>query len=92
VGHDDTLCARQLNRATLARQHLLARVSIPAEELIAHLVGLQAQEPRDPYVALWSRLSEFDVAELEQSLLERRVVRRSPGCGAWTPLATARGR
>ena len=48
---------------------------MPAYDMIQHLVGLQAQEPRDPYIGLWSRLVDFDVAELESLLLERRVVR-----------------
>jgi hypothetical protein len=69
------LTLRQLNRATLARQHLLERVAMPAYDLVEQLVGLQAQEPRDPYVGLWSRLVDFDVTELETLLLDRRVVR-----------------
>ncbi len=69
------LTLRQLNRATLARQHLLERAAMPAYDLIEHLVGLQAQEPKDPYVGLWSRLVDFDVTELESLLLDRRVVR-----------------
>jgi hypothetical protein len=69
------LTLRQLNRATLARQHLLERAAMPAYDLIEHLVGLQAQEPKDPYVGLWSRLVDFDAAELESLLLDRRVVR-----------------
>jgi hypothetical protein len=40
-----------------------------------HLVGLQAQEPRDPYVAFWSRIDGFRPEELEGLLLERKVVR-----------------
>jgi hypothetical protein len=48
---------------------------MPAYDMIQHLVGLQAQEPRDPYVGLWSRLVDFDPAELESLLVERRVVR-----------------
>jgi hypothetical protein len=59
------LTLRQLNRGTLARQHLLERVAMPAHDLIEQLVGLQAQEPRDPYVGLWSRLVDFDITELE---------------------------
>jgi hypothetical protein len=69
------LTARQLNRATLARQHLLERVDKPAEAVIADLVGLQAQEPQDPYIGLWSRIAGFQPAELERLLLDRRVVR-----------------
>ena len=70
-----TLSRRQLNRATLARQHLLERSPMPARPMIEHLVGLQAQEPRDPYVGLWSRVVDFDAADLEQLLLDRAVVR-----------------
>jgi hypothetical protein len=66
---------RQLNRTTLARQHLLERVARPAYDVIEHLVGLQAQEPRDPYVGLWSRITDFEPTQLEQLLLDRRVVR-----------------
>ena len=72
---DDTLSVRALNRATLARQFLLERVSMPAIDVIERLVGLQAQEPPNPYVALWSRLVDFDPDELGQLLLDREVVR-----------------
>jgi hypothetical protein len=66
---------RELNRALLARQHLLERVAMPTGAMIAHLVGLQAQSPRDPYFALWSRIEGFEPHELEALLLERRAVR-----------------
>jgi hypothetical protein len=69
------LSKRELNRALLARQLLLERVELPALAAIEHLVGLQAQAPRAPYVALWSRLRGFQPAELEALLEERRVVR-----------------
>ncbi|MET1002723.1 MAG: winged helix DNA-binding domain-containing protein [Acidimicrobiia bacterium] len=72
---DDVLSPRALNRATLARQFLLERVSMPTIDVIEHLVGLQAQEPSNPYVALWSRLIDFDPDELGQLLLDRKVVR-----------------
>jgi Winged helix DNA-binding domain len=66
---------RVLNRALLARQHLLERARMPALDMVEHLVGMQAQVPHDPYVALWSRLERFDPAELSGLLLERKVVR-----------------
>jgi DNA glycosylase AlkZ-like len=71
----DVLTLRQLNRATLARQMLLDRVQMPACDLVHHLAGLQAQEPQDPYIGLWSRITDFDTAELEGLLLDRKVVR-----------------
>jgi hypothetical protein len=50
---------RALNRATLARQLLLERSSMPAYDAIRHLVGLQAQTPQTWYLTLWSRLAGF---------------------------------
>ncbi|OKI09958.1 hypothetical protein A6A06_04880 [Streptomyces sp. CB02923] len=66
---------RALNRATLARQMLLDRAEIPALDAVAHLCGLQAQEPQEPFVGLWSRLHAFDPAELSGLLTGRSVVR-----------------
>ena len=71
----DVLSPRALGRATLARQLLLERADMPALAAIEHLVGMQAQIPHDPYLGLWSRLGEFDPAELSGLLLEREVVR-----------------
>lgn len=71
----DRISRRELNRATLARQHLLARAPGEPLALVRHLVGLQAQEARDPYVGLWARLADFRVEQLETLLTERRVVR-----------------
>ena len=64
-----------MNRTLLARQSLLARVDRPATEVVEDLVGLQAQEPLDPYVALWSRIDGFDPAALGAALVDRDVVR-----------------
>ena len=69
------LSTRALNRALLARQHLLDRAPIGADPVIEHLVGMQAQVPRDPYVALWSRVRDFQPPDLETLLLERGAVR-----------------
>ena len=71
----DTLSGRQRNRALLARQHLLARVDMSAEQMIEHLVGMQAQSPRNPYIALWSRLAEFTAPDLETLIKDRRALR-----------------
>ncbi|MDM8083861.1 winged helix DNA-binding domain-containing protein [Cellulomonas cellasea] len=66
---------RALNRALLARQHLLARHEGAALDEVDHLVGLQAQAPWSPYTALWSRLDSFQPAELGDLLLRRDVAR-----------------
>lgn len=66
---------RALNRATLARQLLLDRADVPVPDAVAHLGGLQAQEPQEPYVGLWSRLRAFDPAVLSDLLIQRSLVR-----------------
>ncbi len=71
----EILGPRALGRATLARQLLLRRDGRSALDAVEHLVGLQAQVPRDPYLALWSRLDGFGPETLSELLLERRVVR-----------------
>ncbi|WP_152366041.1 winged helix DNA-binding domain-containing protein [Microlunatus speluncae] len=64
-----------LNRTTLERQRLLRRADATAVDTIQHLVGLQAQEPLEPYVGLWSRNAGFAPAELVDLLQERQAVR-----------------
>ncbi|OXM62211.1 winged helix DNA-binding domain-containing protein [Amycolatopsis vastitatis] len=69
------LSTRALNRATLARQLLLDRAGLSVHDAVAHLCGLQAQEPQEPFTGLWSRLRSFDPAALSDLLTGRRVVR-----------------
>ncbi len=71
----DILTARALNRATLERQLLSRRSTIPLVDAVTHLVGMQAQVPSNPYVGLWSRLDGFEPEELSRLLTERAVVR-----------------
>ncbi|MFE7130713.1 winged helix DNA-binding domain-containing protein [Streptomyces sp. NPDC057638] len=72
------LSPRALNRATLDRQSLLRRApraAMDAEAAVRHLVGLQAQNVRPPYLALAARLAEFDPGELSALMAERQVAR-----------------
>ena len=71
----DVLSQRGLNRATLARQHLLERAPARAIDAIEHLGGMQAQAPLAPYVGLWARLQDFAPDELSALTDQRQVVR-----------------
>jgi hypothetical protein len=69
------LSAKAVNRATLARQMLLERAEVSPVEAIERLVGMQGQEPKHPYVGLWSRLTGFRETQLDKAIQDREVVR-----------------
>ena len=71
----DVLSRRELNRATLARQHLLERAPAGALDMIEHLAGMQSQAPLAPYVGLWTRLRDFAPDALSTLTEQRKVVR-----------------
>lgn len=75
MGSAQVLDGRALNRATLARQHLLVRAALDPVELVHHLTGLQAQTPHTWYISLWSRLAGFDPEAVSGLLLRRELVR-----------------
>ena len=83
------LGTRALNRSLLARQMLLERVQLPAERVMERLVGMQAQEPPDPYVALWTRLVDFNPEELVLLLESRAAVRATTMLRTTIHLVTA---
>jgi Winged helix DNA-binding domain len=77
VNRPALLDRRALNRATLARQQLLERACLTPADLVAHLVGLQAQTPQTWYIGLWSRLGAFDPEQVSALLQQRELVRIS---------------
>ena len=72
---NDVLTRRQLNRALLGRQMLLEHRRVAVAGVLERLVGMQAQTPLSPYLALWSRIETFDPQELASMLTDRCAVR-----------------
>ena len=70
-----TLTRGELNRATLARQMLLEREPLSAVAAIERIAGMQAQEPKHPFIGLWTRVGGFSRDELLGALHSREVVR-----------------
>jgi Winged helix DNA-binding domain len=85
----ETLTKRELNRTFLGRQLLLERRRMAPADALEHLVGMQAQNPLDPYFGLWSRLEGFDPMELS-GLVERREAVRAWLMRGTIHLVTAR--
>ncbi|MFC8824662.1 winged helix DNA-binding domain-containing protein [Streptomyces sp. NPDC057137] len=75
VRHHPVLTTRALNRATLARQLLLRRAAMSAKDAVTHLVGLQAQNVKPPYVQLAARLDGFGPEALSGLMASREVGR-----------------
>ena len=71
------LTLRELNRATLARQMLLERASLPVVTAIERLAALQAQWAPSPYLALWSRLNNFERERLWSAIEKKHTVIRA---------------
>lgn len=70
-----SLTVRDVNRAYLARQHLLARADSAPLPMIRQLIALQAQAHRPPYTALWNRLQHISTGEID-ALAHARVTAR----------------
>ena len=69
------ISSRVLNRAVLSRQLLLERADLPVADATGRLLGLNAQSPNPPYLALWARLSPFAVEDLTTAIEDRSLVR-----------------
>jgi hypothetical protein len=74
---EKTLTDLQLNRALLARQMLLKRKRVSVPAAIHAIAGLQTQEPKDAFVALWSRIDKFNPERLRVAAADRSIVRGS---------------
>ncbi len=71
------LTLRELNRAMLARQMLLERERVNVVAAIERLAALQAQWSPSPYIALWSRLVDFDRSALWSAIEKKHTVVRA---------------
>src|SRR5437763_4852677 len=69
------LTLRELNRALLARQMLLARQRIGVVDAVERLACLQGQWPPSPYVALWTRLFGFSRERLSAEIDRGAIVK-----------------
>ena len=63
-----------LNRALLARQHLLERASNPIDQVADEIGGLQTQYALSGYVGLWSRVDGFRREQLTAALEDHSVI------------------
>lgn len=59
-------------RSRLARRHFLADPASDAAQVTAALVGLHGTDPATPYLSLWSRVTDFSVADLDDALYRSR--------------------
>ncbi|MQA08862.1 MAG: winged helix DNA-binding domain-containing protein [Pseudonocardiaceae bacterium] len=71
----DVLSSRALGRATLMRQLLLRRTDLPVVAAVERVLGLNAQSPNPPYVALWTRLEHFAINDLTTAIENQSLVR-----------------
>jgi len=68
------LTQRELNRAVLARQHLLQRSGATIARTLQRVGGLQAQYAPSMYVGLWSRRRGLSRGDLTSALEQRAVL------------------
>ena len=73
-GSERVLTERELNRALLERQFLLARKKVSLPKALERIGGIQAQYAPSMYIGLWSRLDGFERDALTRALERRTVV------------------
>jgi Winged helix DNA-binding domain len=73
-GAERVLTQRELNRALLERQFLLARKRMSLPKTLERVGGIQAQYAPSMYIGLWSRLEGFEREALTRALERRTVV------------------
>lgn len=83
-----TIGTRQLNRTLLRRQRLDRRVVASVEDVVGHLVAVQAQEPNWAIVGLQSRVEGLHRDDVGR-LAEARTLVRSPLLRGTQHLVTA---
>jgi hypothetical protein len=69
-----TLTQVELNRALLARQHLIDPSGVPLPRVLEKIGGIQAQYAPSSYIGLWSRVRGFKREDLTRALERRTVV------------------
>jgi hypothetical protein len=71
------LSTRALTRTLWVRQQLVPgqRTVTGTSEMVAHLLGLQAQDNLPPYLSLAARIDDFEPADLSDRLEDRTLVR-----------------
>jgi Winged helix DNA-binding domain len=68
------LTQRELNRALLARQHLLDRSKATIPKTLERIGGIQAQYAPAMYIGLWSRLEGLERDALTRALERKTVI------------------
>jgi hypothetical protein len=95
TGADRVLTQRELNRALLERQFLLARKTMSLPKTLERVGGIQAQYAPSMYIGLWSRLEGFEREALTRALERRTVVQGTlmritihlVSAGDWWPMS-----
>jgi hypothetical protein len=69
-----TLTQRELNRALLARQHLLERTRAPLARVVERIGGIQNQYAPSAYVRLLASVDGFERRHLDRALERRTLI------------------